>query len=84
MEQIFYVVWCHRPAAVGCGVSPSPGFTTEGFFCCQPQNLFPACGHRLRLFRICLRDKALKTQQTVFSRSPASSERQHIFVCEFI
>lgn len=50
-------------------------------FCCQHWHLFSACGHRLCLFRICLRERALKAQQTVF-RSPASTTSQQIFVCE--
>lgn len=75
-------MWCYQPVAVGCLWNPSPGFITGGFFCCQLWHLFPACGHRLRLFRISLRDRALKAQQTVFTRSPASSTRQQMFVCE--
>lgn len=51
-------------------------------FFCQPWHLFPVCGHRLHLFRISLRDRALKAQRTVFTRSPASSTSQQMFVCE--
>lgn len=45
-------------------------------------HLFPACDHRLYLFGNCLRERALKAQQIVFTASPTSSTSQEIFVCE--
>lgn len=81
-SRFFYVVWCYQHVAVGCLWNPSPGFITVDCFCCQLWHLFPSCGHRLRLFRINLRDRALKAQQTVLTRSPASSTRHQMFVCE--
>lgn len=51
-------------------------------FCWQAWHLFPACGHRLYLFRSCLRERALKAQQSVFTGSSASSTSQQIFICE--
>lgn len=80
MEQIFYVVWCHQPVAVGCLWSPFQGYITGGFV--ADRHLLPACGHRLYLFRSCLRKKALKAQQPLFTGSPVSSTSQQFFVCE--
>lgn len=77
-SRFFMLYGAINPQLDVCGLL-FQGLLQEAFFAVS---LFPACGHKLSLFSICVRDRALKAQQTVLITSPASTTRQQIFVCE--